>query len=385
MNNCIGLRNYRFFIWFLAQHVWFTGYGTYLVANMLSHVISSKNLWHLSYKDPKSGAYVPADAFFLFQYISYYHGALWGLFLLLSIMCFVLFGFTVYHLYLALTNTTTNERSKAGWIQQGINVHAYAELHALNPYYVKIQRQLKELNGDIIRQAYADVGREPPNKKEKALTAAATAATTAQIEGKPHAQQQQPQQQVDPATGVVLSPAASSPSASGFPPPPYSAALVAQMSRYHTLKTEVISVYTQIQKLQAQEFTSGEHERAVREGRPLEMRRQGETMRVAAVEATEGCVPTSVAPGPAASSSSSSTSSAAAARRPNPYSLGWRRNFLQLIFPPKIGERVPSATAAAAAATEDGHSEKETGEEKASAESDEKKSSSKKPQGKKHR
>lgn len=356
MNNCIGLNNYRYFIWFLAQHVWFTGYGTYLVSNMLMHVISTNNLWNLSYKDTKTGAYVPADYFFLFQYISYYHGLLWGLLLLLSIMCFVLFGFTLYHLHLALSNTTTNERSKRGWIEQGINVHAYAELYALNPYYMKIQQELKDLNAEIIKQAYEDIGQQPPNKEERALTAAATAAATAHSEGK----EAEAKPTTDAATGATSSSTAAGSSApaaaSTFPPPPYSLLLRSKMTRYHTLKTEVISVYHQIQKLQQQEFTSTEQEEAVKEGRGSMAPRAvgGQTgkagMKVAGVEATEGCVPTSAPVAAAANGTSSASSSATSPakkkqRRPNPYSLGLRANFLQLICPPKVGDKVPLAGA----------------------------------------
>jgi hypothetical protein len=74
VNSCIGLNNYRYFIAFLYQHVLFTGYGAYLCGRMLLDIIVAKDLYSLSFKDHRTGRFAPSNSFFVFQYISYYHG-----------------------------------------------------------------------------------------------------------------------------------------------------------------------------------------------------------------------------------------------------------------------------------------------------------------------
>lgn len=70
VNNCIGLNNYRFFLAFLLQHVWFTLYGSILTGWMMQQIIAEKDLWNVSYRDPTTGKFIPSSAKFVFQYVS---------------------------------------------------------------------------------------------------------------------------------------------------------------------------------------------------------------------------------------------------------------------------------------------------------------------------
>ena len=383
VNNDIGLGNYRYFLWFLYQHVWFCSYGAYLCQWMLGRVIAEKDLWNVQYRDPISGTFVASDAWFVFQYITYYHGVLWGLLMLLLVMALVLAAFAAYHTYLTLSNATTNERSKAGWISKGVNVHSHHEIFLLTPHYSKIQGQLREMNQRIVAQAYTEAGRTPPPHptaqsdaaaiaQAKLVAAAASAAATAVANN---------------ATAPAVAATEQKTSAAGvdFPPAPYSPALQTLMREYHALKREVVSTYEKLQRLQQQEFAdeasrekfmgaaasvpaaaaaapAAAAQAQAEDAKTSALRAQAASkgLQLGSVETTEGCVPTSAgAAVQAQAASSSPADSAAAASAPaspsgaasakpvragNPYSLGLWGNLMQLLSPPKPGDVVPLAS-----------------------------------------
>jgi len=374
VNNCIGLRNYRFFVWFLLQHAFFCAYGTYLIAHMLEHVIDERDLWNVQYRDPETGKFVQSNKWFVFQYLTYYHGTLWGLLLLLSIMCVVLSGFTAYHLFLALSNRTTNERSKSGWIAQGINVHSHHELYVLSPYYDKIQLKLREANRALVVQAFteaklpvpppATLQSDPDTLAQAKIIAAAASLAAAKESGI----NVEPAQAAANAAAAAVSASGSAAPTHVFPSPPYSDSLLAAMRAYQTLKEEVVSTWNKLQTLQRQEFVSDEAREKCQAGEAeavaspeelkqkaaLEAEARAKGMQLGAVEKTEGCIPPSATAASMASSAKSAVGSAAASsgdaskpvrrmKRTNPYSLGLKRNLMQLLFPPKEGDVVPLA------------------------------------------
>lgn len=312
--------------------------------------------------------------------ITYYHGVIWGLFMLLSVMFLVLLGFSLYHLFLAGSNTTTNERSKLGWIAQGINVHAHHELYVLNPYYIKIQSQLREANKELVRRAFEEAKRPVPHwpdaqstaeelAEAKAISAAASAAALAVS----NANRTGASTSSSPLGAEVAASASAAPAAAAaaaaplFPPPPYSPALQQLMLSYQSLKLDVVSTYEKLQTLQNQGFVTPSAAEALQQGQAQldapavaeatalsssspelatkQQKAQKAGLSLGAIEATEGCVPVSAAPAVAAAASAATDSGEKKKQKkqrlPNPYSLGVWGNFMQLLYPPKKGQTVP--------------------------------------------
>jgi len=89
----------------------------------LFDVIFEKRLLDAQFINRDTGKAEPANFWFIVQYLGYYHGTLWGLFLLAFVMLFVVFAFACHHTQLAFTNTTTNERSKRSALIKAIEKH----------------------------------------------------------------------------------------------------------------------------------------------------------------------------------------------------------------------------------------------------------------------
>jgi len=83
-------------------------------------VVVQNKLLTSRWKDRTTGEIVDASYWFIFQWITYHHTLVWGMFILAFLMMFVLLFFFLHHIYLVLKNTTTNERSKRGAIVHAI-------------------------------------------------------------------------------------------------------------------------------------------------------------------------------------------------------------------------------------------------------------------------
>ena len=260
--------------------------------------------------------------------------------MLLSVMFLVLTGFSLYHTFLALSNSTTNERSKRGWLSAGVNVHSHHELLILNPYYTKIQNELKDLNARIVAKAYSDVGRVPPPptggdpddfKRHMANTKAATQAAARLVEEEIRAKMKGQGNETNKGKLGDTSAIAEA----GFPAGPYSPELTVMMRDYTRLKIEVVDTYHKLQRLQSQGYADGD---ATVDSASESKSYTDQGLRYAPVEATEGCVPTmSTPPSIQLSVPPKKTNQI------NPYSLGIINNLKQLLFPPKMGQKVPMA------------------------------------------
>jgi len=86
----------------------------------LFDIIFEKRLFEAHFINRETGKPEPANFWFIIQYLGYYHGTLWGLFLLAFVMLFVVFAFACHHTQLVLTNVTTNERSKRSSLLRSI-------------------------------------------------------------------------------------------------------------------------------------------------------------------------------------------------------------------------------------------------------------------------
>lgn len=113
VNNCIGAKNYKYFIWFLFQHAFFCAYALYMVGGVIYLIILENNLMNATYYDKEKKKFVKVGYVMMMRWISYHHPLFWGMFLLVFVMFFVLTGFFVYHfVWVAGKNVTTNESAK---------------------------------------------------------------------------------------------------------------------------------------------------------------------------------------------------------------------------------------------------------------------------------
>jgi len=359
VNNCIGLRNQRFFILFLLQHVFFCAYGATLIASMLQQVADEKRLWTAAYRDTTTGEVKRSDVWFIIRYLMYYHGVLWGLLLLLSVMFIVLVCFASYHLFLALTNSTTNERSKFAVLRKGLNVQALYQYEVVRGVYVRKQQELKDLNAAIIQQAYAEAGKSIPTHATKFdLAKAASTVATAVATGNPvpttngAASSSSSSASAPASSSSQSSSSSSSCSQVDFPMPPYSSDLTMKFSTYHQLKIIVVALWEDMKALEQQGFMSDRVKTILKQEQEKQQHQQDvgnsnglhtqiaddsssiPTIPKSMLERTEGCIPTSTQSAPSSSSSSSTRSDARTARGfSNPYSLDVWKNFQAMLFP----------------------------------------------------
>lgn len=117
VNSCVGGNNYFSFLVFLLTTALFCLYGAYVFALVLLSHIDSRALFSATYQDQATGRQVPVDWFFAGRWVMFYYRLEWGLCVLASVMGVVLTCFFGNHLFLAMTNQTTNERAKRGEIQ----------------------------------------------------------------------------------------------------------------------------------------------------------------------------------------------------------------------------------------------------------------------------
>merc|ERR1719461_989928 len=112
LNQCVGLRNYAAFIFFLFTHVVMLTYGTYIDGYILYSIVQKENLLHTRFIDRKTGRQIEATYWIVFQFLLQNHHWIVCLFIMCLVMGVVLACFWGYHVYLASINETTNERFK---------------------------------------------------------------------------------------------------------------------------------------------------------------------------------------------------------------------------------------------------------------------------------
>lgn len=111
-NTCIGENNLRYFMAFLFWHCSLCLYGTFLIGAIIAGEVKKKNLVRLLTfyygVEPNFRELSP----YVYQWVLAYHSEQLLLLMFLGTISLLLMGFFGYHLYLVLTNTTTNESYK---------------------------------------------------------------------------------------------------------------------------------------------------------------------------------------------------------------------------------------------------------------------------------
>ncbi|KAL3768972.1 hypothetical protein ACHAW5_005540 [Stephanodiscus triporus] len=112
LNQAVGERNYRWFLLFLAVHVFMCWYGTWVMASVMYGEMLEKDLLNATFFNVATGVEVKADFVIVFHYLFRRHFQLCGVLLLMSVMGATLGIFLGFHLYITSLNMTTNEYFK---------------------------------------------------------------------------------------------------------------------------------------------------------------------------------------------------------------------------------------------------------------------------------
>merc|ERR1719410_1817519 len=92
------------------------------MATMVYEIVEKNKLLETTFINRTTGESVQASYYIVFQYMFGNYQSLIGLTIMAGVMGIVLFCFWGWHLFLALTNQTTNERFKMGqytdWIRR---------------------------------------------------------------------------------------------------------------------------------------------------------------------------------------------------------------------------------------------------------------------------
>jgi palmitoyltransferase len=112
LNQSVGMENYRFFLAFLFAHCLLLTYGAVGMAGLLASEAVDRDLFNAEFYNSATGVRSKASFAVVLQFLMFQHWGVFAVALLCGVMAIVLLGFTVYHLWLASRNVTTNESYK---------------------------------------------------------------------------------------------------------------------------------------------------------------------------------------------------------------------------------------------------------------------------------
>ncbi|CAG5124503.1 unnamed protein product [Candidula unifasciata] len=111
-NNCVGGGNLRFFLVFLLTLVVMIVNGAVTSTRAMVLMVTHFKMLETGYVDPQTGQVLPMTMPVLIQFLFMQHPRCVFLITSLAMLTLLLGLFTLYHIYLVITNQTTNERYK---------------------------------------------------------------------------------------------------------------------------------------------------------------------------------------------------------------------------------------------------------------------------------
>ncbi|XP_071948651.1 palmitoyltransferase ZDHHC4-like [Antedon mediterranea] len=131
VNNCIGAFNIKHFIGYLFTIALMCVHVAVLGVYALLNIVYSTGLHMAQYVD-SDGKLRPMNFRVLIQHLFMEYPLVVFLTTALGLLSFLIGGFTTYHLYLALTNQTTNERYKKAALKSAKNIATDEHIHRTN-------------------------------------------------------------------------------------------------------------------------------------------------------------------------------------------------------------------------------------------------------------
>jgi len=119
VDNAIGEENYRWFLCFLAVHVFICVYGTLIISTLFRGEVEDRELLTAVYYDSVEGVQVQASYWVIGNFMLRRRIEMAFILILMSVMGVVLGLFLMFHLWIAARGMTTNEfykwRQVSGW------------------------------------------------------------------------------------------------------------------------------------------------------------------------------------------------------------------------------------------------------------------------------
>lgn len=116
LNQCVGERNYRYFLLFLVIHSIFFLYASTIIFLVILSDFYNEDLWNVKFINRQTGEEYKATLSIIIRYLLGKDAALVFLFVLALIMGLAITAFLGYHLFLVWNGKTTNESSKWGGV-----------------------------------------------------------------------------------------------------------------------------------------------------------------------------------------------------------------------------------------------------------------------------